>query len=314
MISYLKHHQIDKARWDECISRAINRRVYAFSWYLDVVSPAWEALIADDYTRVFPLTPGKKAGLPYLFQPFFTQQLGLFSDIPIEQYTAESFMNAIPACYRYIDIQVTPGFGPVLSGLELIPRTNHELGLKDSYEGIGAGYSQNTRRNIRKAMESGVNTGRNVGTDELVRLFRENFGEKEGKLKEHHYEQMGTLIKAGMQNRQGFVRGAFDESGLLSAAAFFLADSSRIYFLFAASGPRARENGAMFFLIDQFIRENAEKPIILDFEGGNDPNLGRFYKSFGASEVLYHRLLRNSLPALLNTTLKLTRAVRKRVK
>lgn len=314
MISYLKHHEIDRARWDECISRSLNRRVYAFSWYLDVVAPGWEAMVSDDYSSVFPLISGRKAGVCYLFQPFFAQQLGLFSSLPIDPVVAEKFINFIPSRFRYIDIQVTPEFVPASADTGLIPRANHELSLRGSYDEISAGFSQNTRRNIRKSVDAGVNTGRNLRPDELVKLFRENFGEREGKLKDIHYERMETLIKTSLDKGIGNVHGAFEEQGLLSAAAFFLSDGNRVYFLFGASAPSARDNGAMFQLIDQFIREHAGNTMILDFEGGNDPNLGRFYKNFGASEAVYNRFLRNRLPVLLNAGLKLSRVIREKVK
>ncbi|MCX6283825.1 MAG: GNAT family N-acetyltransferase [Bacteroidetes bacterium] len=177
-----------------------------------------------------------------------------------------------------------------------------------------AGFSQNTRRNIRKAIDSGVNTGRNLRPEELVKLFRENFGNKEGKLNDFHYERMEKLMATAVEKGIGHVRGAFDEEGLLSSAAFFLNDGPRVYFLFAASSPPARENGAMFLLIEQFIRENAGTNIILDFEGGDDTNLGRFYKSFGAEEIVYYRVLRNRLPGLMKAGLKLGRMIRERVK
>jgi len=45
MIIYHKHHEIDRDRWDECIRKSFNGIIYAYSWYLDIVSPQWEALI-----------------------------------------------------------------------------------------------------------------------------------------------------------------------------------------------------------------------------------------------------------------------------
>ncbi|MCX6280824.1 MAG: GNAT family N-acetyltransferase [Bacteroidetes bacterium] len=313
MIRYLQHHEIDLARWDDCISRSLNRRVYAYSWYLDVVAPGWDALVLDDYLSVFPLTSGCKAGVSYLFQPFFAQQLGVFSTFPAVSGLATQFFSSIPSRFRYAEIHMTPEFVPESLHTELFQRANHELDLTRSYDEISAEYSQNTRRNIRKAMESGVNTGRNIRPEELVRLFRGNFGEREGKLKDIHYKRMEMLMKVALDKGIGTVQGAFNEHGLLSASAFFLFDRDRMYFLFAASAPEARENGAMFQLIDQFIREHASSPITLDFEGGNDPNLGRFYKSFGALETTYYRILINHMPAFLNSGLKIYRQIREKV-
>lgn len=79
MITYLTHNQIDKQRWDDCIKQSPNGNVYALSWYLDIVHPRWEALVEDDYVSVMPLTGNRKCGISYPFQPFFVQQLGVFS-------------------------------------------------------------------------------------------------------------------------------------------------------------------------------------------------------------------------------------------
>lgn len=314
MIIYLKHDEIDRGKWDWCISHSLNRRVYAFSWYLDIVSPGWEALVTEDFTSVFPLTLGCKAGISYLFQPFFAQQLGLFSSLPIDTSLEDQFLGAVRERFRFVDIHLTPEFVPLNSEVVLTTRLNHELSLAGSYDELRAGYSQNTVRNLRKAAAPGVITGRGLRTDELVALFRGNFGEKEGKLGDVHYKRMDRLMKTSLEKGYGSLRAAFDEQGLLSSAAFFLRDGNRIYFLFAASSPGARENGSMFHLIDGFIRENSGSPLILDFEGGNDPSLGRFYKSFGAVEIKYHRLLWNRLPGWLNAGLKLKRLFGEKLK
>ncbi|MBT5428083.1 MAG: hypothetical protein HOK84_17895, partial [Bacteroidetes bacterium] len=54
-IYHLKHKDIDKSRWDTTITRSINGNIYGYSWYLDAVSPDWEALINLDYSIVLPL-------------------------------------------------------------------------------------------------------------------------------------------------------------------------------------------------------------------------------------------------------------------
>ena len=69
-----------------------------------------------------------------------------------------------------------------------------------------------------------------------------------------------------------------------------------------------RENRAMFFIIDKFIEEHAQTHLTFDFDGSNDPNLARFYKGFGSTEIKYPRLEINRLPWFL----KLALAVKKR--
>ena len=90
--------------------------------------------------------------------------------------------------------------------------------------------------------------------------------------------------------------GAYPPDGKLCAAVFLLFDRSRIIFHFAASDSKARESGAMFLMIDSFIKEHAGQTLTLDFEGSNDPNVARFYKSFGATECHYYKVTLNRLP------------------
>ena len=79
VIRLYANSEIDKAKWDSCVVDSNNALIYAYSWYLDIVSPNWVALIKGDYKVVFPLPAKKKLGVSYISQPLFTQQLGLFS-------------------------------------------------------------------------------------------------------------------------------------------------------------------------------------------------------------------------------------------
>ena len=296
MINYVNHTRIDKRLWDDCISRSLNRRVYAFSWYLDVVCPGWDALIEDDYAGVFPLTFGRKWGISYLYQPYFAQQLGLFSINRITTEMVGCFLRAIPEKFRFVEIQMNDMNHFESPEWYFTRRVNHELEITAGYEALTGGFSQNTRRNIRKSKQVDLLPVTTTSVDQLIGLFRENYGEREGKLKPGHYQILRTLIVYCIDHQKGYIQGVADRNGTLSAAAFFLLDGGHVYFLFAASGKQARENGAMFFLIDHFLAENAGKFGLLDFEGGNDPNLGRFYKGFGAKEVFYPAVCSNRLP------------------
>ena len=310
MILYLTHSQIEKGRWDDCVRNAVNSRVYGFSWYLDIVSPGWEALVSDDYRCVFPLTRHSKAGIRYIFQPFFAQQLGLFSCTCLTEGLVEDFLNAIPSKYRFIEIHLNAMNKLNLNHFDGKVLLNHELDLIREYPSLAGNYSQNARRNLRKSLEIGIQVGRKTEADELITLFRDNFGEKEGKLKFRNYETIRKLILYCLRQNLGQLLGAYTSNGLLTASAFFLKYGERVYFLFAASGPEARENGGMFLLIDHFIREHSALPLTLDFEGGNDTNLGRFYKSFGAIESPYYLLRINHLPWLINKGVTFTKKLR----
>mgnify|MGYP006875189819 CR=1 FL=1 len=93
-IAYILHKDIDKLKWDACIQKAKNSLLYVHSFYLDIVSSGWDALIAGDYEYVMPLTHRKKLGIAYLAQPAFTQQLGVFSKKKIDYKIVMDFLEA----------------------------------------------------------------------------------------------------------------------------------------------------------------------------------------------------------------------------
>ncbi|MBN1199377.1 MAG: hypothetical protein JXA23_08495 [Bacteroidales bacterium] len=287
MITYLPHHKIDKSKWDQCIRESVNTLVYGFSWYLDLVSPGWAALVEEDYASVFPLTQKRKAGISYLAQPFFTQQLGLFTTAHLTQELVTRFLDAIPTKYKLVEIHLNSFNKVDPSRFEWTTRKNHELELVYPYDDISRRYSQNTTRNIRKAAEAGVKIQRKVSADELISLFRNNFGKREGKLTYRNYRVIEEIIAHSVNHASGILMGAGNREVEMDAGAFFLKDRTRFILLLAATGFQSRNNGAMFLLLDTFIREHAGQPVLLDFEGGNDPNLGRFYKSFGSREMTY---------------------------
>ena len=103
-ILHLRHNEIDRTRWDATIAQSLCDLPYAYSWYLDVVCPMWEALATEDYAYVMPLPLKKKWGISYLIHPIWVQQLGVFSAQEVTSEIFESFRRRIP--YLMYDFNV----------------------------------------------------------------------------------------------------------------------------------------------------------------------------------------------------------------
>lgn len=310
MINYRKHNEIDKQKWDDCILYSVNRRPYAFSWFLDRVSPGWDALEMNDYKAVFPLPQKSKLGIHYLFQPYFAQQLGVFSREHLTEFLVYQFIQAIPSRFSYIHLHLNSMNKIEKEKNTIIPRMNHELDLISGYGTIFNSYNQNTRRNIRKALDQNLTIQRKVDPDELITLFKSNYGKKETSLKFLHYNMLRSLIIYCLKNTSSIILGAYMSDQTLCAGVFFLRDGDRIIYHFAASDKNARENGAMFLLVDLFIKEHAGQPLILDFEGSADPNVARFYKGFGATETRFNEIIINRLPRKVNNVVNFMKKFR----
>jgi len=315
-IRLVQHKDLDKAAWDNCIGQAVNGNIYAFSWYLDIVCDEWDALISGEYESVFPLTYRKKFGIWYLYQPFFTQQLGIFSISHITPHIVEEFLSAIPKKYRFAEINLNAYNKPDKSRWQLTANLNHELDLIEPYEILKKGYSQNTSRNIAKAIRNNISISSSIKPEEIVVLFKQNKGKQFSHLHETDYRRFIRLSYECIVNRKAICYGAYTSQNTLCAGAIVVFSHRKAIFLFSATNQVAKEKGAMFMLIDHFIQDLAGNHLTLDFEGSNDPSLARFYKSFGSVCVKYPGLSFNrlNLPArLINRAYKMAKKINNRL-
>ena len=306
MIRFLKHTIIDKIRWDDCINRALNGNLYASSWYLDIVSPGWCALVEDDYKSVFPLTVSSKAGFNYIMQPYFTQQLGLFSQYILTGEKLVEFLQSIPAGYRYIDINLNSSNKAPESDA-VFDFINIELDLSLDYETLVRSYQSNQQRNLKKADRNTLTIVNQVKPEEIISLFRANRGQDIHHLKDDQYALIHRIATESIHRGIGELWGVNDDKNNLVASALWVFSHGKAIFLFSALSEEGKKLNAMPWLIDSFIRANAGKPLILDFEGSNNEGLARFYSSFGSKKVTYQRFTRNSLPQPLSVVLKIWR-------
>jgi hypothetical protein len=310
LIHYLTYSEIDKSKWDDCISSSYNGIIYAYSWYLDIVCPGWEALVENDYEKVFPLTARKKGGINYLFQPVFTQQLGIFSKNKISEETIDEFFSKIPDKYKFIEINLNASNKPDSSKYDVKPNLTHELYLNAPYENLYKAYSDNTKRNIRQAINFNLSISKSNNADKIIEIFRHNKGKEIRTLKETDYNTLKKLIGECIQRKAAYILSVETKENNLCAGAILVESNKKAIFLFSAISPEAKSNGAMSFLIDSFIKEFSQHDLTLDFEGSNNTNLARFYKSFGSEECKYFQLRKNNMPWILSKSVTFIKWIR----
>lgn len=297
-IRYVTNDSINKVLWDQCIRQSVNGRVYGYSWYLDIMADNWDALIEgeESYDTVFPLTYRTKFGISYLYQPFFTQQLGIFSCRKITPELINRFLEAIPPKFMFAEINLNALNKPDPTRWQVMDNINYELDLIEPFDNIYKRFSTNIRRNVGKAEQKQIRVSDTVNPEDIVALFRSNRGASLQKLKDNDYRKLIQLVYHGIHKQIAFSYGAYTSTNTLCAGMIIFISHYKATFLFSATNNDARESGAMSMLISQFIYSAAGNHLTLDFEGSNDPQLGRFYRSFGATKIVYPSIYINKLP------------------
>lgn len=292
-IRYLQQSQIDKIKWDNCISSAENGLIYGYSFYLDCMSKHWDALVLNDYEAVMPLTWNMKYSIRYLYQPFLTAQLGVFGK-SVSRELVNDFIAAIPSSFRYIDIYLNYSN----EAKNTKTRNNYILDLNKSYESLYGNYRENIQRNIKKATQHGCSIKKDVEIENVIDLaiLQMRSQNEESKENIERFRKLYQLLKT---KNMATAFGVFSTENKLLASAVFFFSHYRAYYILVGNHPEGKTTGASHALIDGFIKDHAEKNILLDFEGSDIPNLAFFYSSFGATLETYPVLKINRLPFYL---------------
>lgn len=296
-IRYLRRQEIDTGKWDNCITRAKNGLVYAYSFYLDTMAANWDALVMDDYAAVMPLPWKKKWGIRYIYHPFLTAQLGIFSAAE-GQIPVTHFLAAIPARFRYIDLPLNHSNIPSAHETGLTIRSNYVLSLHLSYDELYNRYSENIQRNIKKAVQAGCRPAQHADPEKVIKLAVGQM-KQQGHDPGENLERFRKLLTRLQEKQMVKAYGIESADGTLLASCLFFFSHQRAYYILVGNHPASKNTGASHTLIDSFIRDHAGKKLLLDFEGSDIPGLAQFYSGFGAAHEPYPSLRLNRLPFFL---------------
>ncbi|TKG92470.1 hypothetical protein EYV94_19735 [Puteibacter caeruleilacunae] len=306
-IRFLKSNQVDLKKWDLCIDHSANGKMYAYSWFLDIVSPDWDALVWGDYQYVMPLTTRKSYGFKMMLQPVATQQLGIFSPFDISADIVNSFMKEINSRFKLVNILLNSRNHYQGSNFLSQNRSNYTLTLDKSYELISQNYSNNTKRNIKKALSKDLYVFDLYDIDRFIELLINNAAPDYKGYYQKNRRTIERLISFASKRKMASILGVYDSTNNLCAAACFFEVMGISYYLFACSTPSGKDQQAMYLLVDHYIKNHCEQDITIDFEGSNKDGIARFYRSFGGAHEQYQCLQSSYYRFLLNIKNRLIR-------
>jgi hypothetical protein len=296
-IRFLKRSEIDGQKWDELINNSANSLPYALTWYLDAVAENWGALVLNDYHAVMPMVWLRKFGIKCLYQPYYCQQLGVFSSRPVSPDVYRLFLNTAANHFSYIHININPSAIVVAGEFALIKKKNLLLGLENSYAAIQKKYSEGHRRNIAKANKAQLIFSEQCDLKSFQNFYLENVNRAKENFKPQHEKIFKKLTQVLIPNGPGAIFTARDNEGNLLAAVLIVKHKMRLSAIVNTSSATGKKYGASHFLFDHIIKKFSGSGYVLDFEGSSIAGVARFYEGFGATEETFynykHTLLKN---------------------
>lgn len=294
---------IDTDKWNRCIENARFSCLYAFSWYLDAVSPDWKALIIrenEHYSFVMPVPIRKKWMFNVVTQPFYCQFLGVFSRYDITENILHDFIKALNHEFWYIS---SYSFHP--SQYELLSQvlidspefsyqklTTHWLYLEPSLK-----FNKDRTTNLKRAFKYNWELVKSTDIHHLIRLFNENhIGNFKNGIHNESYNWLlrlfNTLLAHDAVCLWYAVRDRKIGAGLLIGKY-----GNQSYYLFNAADPIGRKGNARTWLLAQYFQQNSYD--WFDFESPDNKNIAFHYESFGASPTMFISIRKNGLPRII---------------
>jgi len=265
---------------------------FAETTWLDGMATNWHAIIMGDYDYVMPLPWRSKFGLKYLYQPAFTPQLGIFGAITPSREVMRNFLSTARDHFRFAEICLNSS-----NVIFTTPnRDNFILDLAKGHETISAYYSDNHKRNIRKARETGlvyeVTEHESKGMDPAISFLRQQVPH----LSQDDFNRLRSTCVKWWERGKCLQRIVRSPEGKIMARSIYLFDGVRLVNILPFTYEAGRPLGAGHFLLDQLIREFSGQHVTLDFEGSIIPSIARFYAGFGAQAEQYPFIRWNDLP------------------
>ncbi len=313
---YLDNQQINKPLYDACIYQSVQSNLYGCSWYLDIVSPNWSALIygnSQEYQAVMPLPIRQKLGFDYILQPLFCQQLGIYTKIYLDKKLHENFIKILYDKIPYTGKYVLNVHNSNLQFPKIEAQIfyTHHVDLSKPYTEIYQNYSSDRKINLKRAKKSNQQIIENQIIEPLIQIFRENTAHKiQGGVHESAYDLLRQIYSE--LYRRNLVQLFYtQENHEITSGVMLAKHQNDLIYLFNAGKSTFRKNNGRTLILDKIFQKYAETNLIFDFESPSVRKIATFYESFGAKPVPFYQIRYNHLPCWVRTLQKVKKNYRK---
>ena len=297
MIHYVKRKELNAVKYNDCIENSIQSRIYAYSWYLDIVADNWDVLVLNDYEAVMPVPFRRKFGVNYVYPPFWLLELGLFSLKDTIDYKA--FLKVLFSKFKSIELRLNTKNNMEASESFLIEKQMQTLSIQEDYETVFSGYRKDRKKDLRKSKKINLTEIWNYDPQKLIQLFRANVGQRTPYIVDKDYKVLQDLMKTCITKGVGEVLSIYNSESKLVASGFFLKHKNEVTILVSSTDFDNRKNGENTFLIDRAIYKYQKTFGIFNFGGSSMPQIANYFLSFGAKNSHYQQVKYTNLPYLI---------------
>jgi hypothetical protein len=303
-IKYLNNGDINFVRWDNCINTAFNGNIFAYSWYLNILSDGWCALVMGDYKYVMPLIHNTLFKKNIITSHVLGEKLGVYTNELLTEEIVNKFLDAIPPDYSYIKMCLNKYNKLSNPHFEIHNQKIFDMDLMQSYSLIKQKYSNGFQKDLQTAKSNKITVINGLSPNDLINLSLKKGIQSMPKLMGYNIDRLRMIIAFSIRYNLGEIYGAYTAENNLCAAAFFIKSKNKIYLLFNAEDKNSEFSKAMALLIDRFIETHCEKNLTLNLDKIVSKDSIHFLQGVGALEYKTRIVKRNSMPLIYKLFIK----------
>lgn len=262
-IQRIDRADIDRTKWNSCVHFATNGNIFGYKWYIDGITKDWEALVEGNYESVMPIIWKKNwLGRKELYVPKLMRESGIYSANALSERRVEAFLEAIPAAYKKVSIQVDQFTLPPRTATWQVDKGYNPLVyMNRPYEELSGAYSEQVAAQLEKARTAKLKPSNSLKPETIADFYKAHSKEY---TKENYHAYLRIMYNV-LHRGWGFASGVTDEKGTLLAVNFIIFSHSRLISFLPVVSKVGRAVGAMELLVDLLFHTNANKQVLLDF-------------------------------------------------
>lgn len=281
--------------------------VFALPWWLDAVCTpdGWDVATVNRGGEIVASLPYymKRPGL--ITMPPFTQTLGPWilpgtgkyeSELSREKELMLELIDALPRHRLFsqnFHHSVTNWLPFHWRDFRQTTRYTYIVDNLTDLDVVWNAMASSTRRAIRKAQKLNIAVESGTDGETLLRLNDLTNLRQRRRVPDFSLA-MKRLVKAAAEHKAGRVFVARDNEGEAQAAAFVCWSPTSAYYVFGGADPRHRSSGAQSLVLWEAIRYAAGVSASFDFEGSMVESIEQSFRRFGARQVRYFTIFRDT--------------------
>ncbi len=283
-IRYLQNTEIEYDRWDKCIDMSHNGTVIAYAWYLDIIHPAWSALVSDDYQAVMPLPAYVRLRSKFIQAPIFWEESSVYA---IEIPDAELYQKFTTLLFKLFKIALLKTDLPIPKDkhFEIRKLSIQQIDLIRPYKYVHNQLKPEIKDIILQNVESFF-FRTDLIPSELLRAIDRDATEidvtKQGQLR--------RIAGALLQRRRLQITGAYDKTNDLAAAVCIGNSHGKSRIFFAWQRKDVIPLNPFFGLLDSILQQNSLQPVTLQLADSENTISYDIGAEFGAVDYVYSQI------------------------